>query len=368
MTRQGKQFLIDEGMSGMNKILIVAPRDDLHASAVDWGLRQLGLRPVLWDWSEFPANQTVSLSVSADGRTSLRLTVQGEQHDGPFDAIWWRRRTRPVAPAGAHPDDVEVIERQSEQFLRAVLPFAAHAVTRWVNEPGAARSADNKARQLVAAQRVGFRIPATLMGNAPDVVRAFLADHGGTLAHKGFAPMRWENEDGTLTFDRTARVGAAQLASDFALAACPSIYQELLAKQYELRVTVMGQRVLATHVDSQRDGPTTDWRYEGDRGRHSLSAAQLPAELEERCVRLCADLGLNFGCIDLVVTPDGEVVFLEVNEAGQFVFNESVDPSIPMLDAFCRYLGGIADDRGQGAISLRAYKESDAARQLFEAA
>jgi hypothetical protein len=68
------------------------------------------------------------------------------------------------------------------------------------------------------------------------------------------------------------------------------------------------------------------------------------------------------------VTPDGEVVFLEVNEAGQFVFNESVDPSIPMLDAFCRYLGGIADDRGQGAISLRAYKESDAARQLFEAA
>jgi hypothetical protein len=33
-------------------------------------------------------------------------------------------------------------------------------------------------------------------------------------------------------------------------------------------------------------------------------------------------LGLEYGAIDLRLTPDGEYVFLEVNPAGQFLFVE----------------------------------------------
>lgn len=51
-----------------------------------------------------------------------------------------------------------------------------------------------------------------------------------------------------------------------------------------------------------------------------------------------ARLGLLFGCIDLMVTPDDDYVFLEVNEMGQFLWIERANPDIRMLDTFCDFL------------------------------
>ncbi len=49
------------------------------------------------------------------------------------------------------------------------------------------------------------------------------------------------------------------------------------------------------------------------------------------------ELGIVFGCFDLIVTPEGEYVFLEVNEMGQFLFVEHWT-GMPLLDAFCTFL------------------------------
>jgi hypothetical protein len=49
------------------------------------------------------------------------------------------------------------------------------------------------------------------------------------------------------------------------------------------------------------------------------------------------DLGLVFGCLDLIVTPEGEYVFLEVNESGQFLWVEGYT-GLPLLDAFTELL------------------------------
>jgi len=66
--------------------------------------------------------------------------------------------------------------------------------------------------------------------------------------------------------------------------------------------------------------------------------AELPPQVEERCVQLMRQLGLAFGCIDLIVTPEDEYVFLEVNEMGQFLFVEERAPAIPLLRAFTTLL------------------------------
>ncbi len=49
-------------------------------------------------------------------------------------------------------------------------------------------------------------------------------------------------------------------------------------------------------------------------------------------------LGLVFGCFDFIVTPDNEYYFLEVNEQGQFLWIEEVNPDIKILDAFVNLL------------------------------
>lgn len=50
------------------------------------------------------------------------------------------------------------------------------------------------------------------------------------------------------------------------------------------------------------------------------------------------DLGLVFGCFDFIVTPEGEYIFLEVNEMGAFLWIEQQLPEMGMLDAFCEFL------------------------------
>jgi glutathione synthase/RimK-type ligase-like ATP-grasp enzyme len=66
-------------------------------------------------------------------------------------------------------------------------------------------------------------------------------------------------------------------------------------------------------------------------------AERASPEIAARCVRIVKDLRLVFGCIDLIVRPDGETVFLEVNESGQFLFLEHF-AEVPLLDLFSEFL------------------------------
>jgi hypothetical protein len=65
----------------------------------------------------------------------------------------------------------------------------------------------------------------------------------------------------------------------------------------------------------------------------------LPAHMENKLRALMHKLGLAYGCIDLVVDPDGGIYFLEVNQAGQFLFVEEALPSMPLLAAMTAMLG-----------------------------
>lgn len=125
---------------------------------------------------------------------------------------------------------------------------------------------------------------------------------------------------------------------DDALSSCPAIYQRKIEKAYELRVTCMEERCFTVRLDSQsRDTTCMDWRADLctplKPRRHDL-----PPQVEERCIRLMRELGLAFSCLDLIVTPQGEHVFLEVNEMGEFLWVEQDEPACPLLRAFASLL------------------------------
>lgn len=341
----------------MTRVLITSLRNDPHVDAVAWGLRELGHEPVIWYWSEFPKADCAGLRLDGQGQQGFKLSINGAVVTAPFDVIWVRRRDDPSPMAGTHPDDRKIVLDEASKFFDNILPRLGHARTRWVNHPDADYRGRNKATQLLAAQALGFRIPDTFIGNDIDEVRAFFARHPGGIIHKSFSPLHWNNDDGSRTTARTSLITSAHLAREFAVRACPGIYQEKIEKKYEVRVTVIGETVLSAAIDSQRDGPTIDWRCEGGRGKTNLNLATVRPEVAERCRELCRQLGLAFGCIDLVVTPADEVVFLEINCAGQFLFNETADPGMQMLDPFCRYLvtGDTAAPGGAPALTIERF-------------
>lgn len=352
------------------RILIVAKKHDSHVAAVEWGLQQMGIRPSIWYWEDFPRLGQASYSIGTDSAPAASVDLGDAQPQGAFDVVWLRRMGKITPMDGAHPDDLPVITQASEHFVRAVLPYLGHAGTRWINEYYANDACENKLRQLALARECGFAIPDTLIGNSVEAVRAFFDKHDGRIIHKSFAPAQWSNADGSRTVANTSPVSREHLQSEYAVRACPGIYQQRIEKRHELRVTVMGQAAIAALIDSQRDGPSIDWRTQGGRGMTNLHATALAPELEQQCVQYCARLGVAFGCIDLIVKPDGSVVFLEINRWGQFLFNEIADPAIPMLDAFCRFLafGDIRAQAGQPpAVSMAAWFASEECRRAHEA-
>lgn len=120
---------------------------------------------------------------------------------------------------------------------------------------------------------------------------------------------------------------------------CPLILEEYVEKKVELRITVVGSKIFTCAIHSQLNEKTkVDWRrYDIPNTPHKVY--ELPAEVESKCVELLKRLSLQFGALDMIVTPDGEYVFLEINPAGQWLWIEELT-KLPITDALVDLLMG----------------------------
>lgn len=193
---------------------------------------------------------------------------------------------------------------------------------------------NSKILQHRAALEVGFSVPDTLYPNDPREIRAFLQRHR-RVVYKPLFTQAWTVGETTLA-SATTLLSEEMVEDDEVLQAMPGVFQALTEKAWELRVTVLGRRTLTARVLSQQtEEGRLDWRRAY--GELVLEPTELPTEVAERCFELLDRLGLIFGCFDFIVTPEGEHVFLEVNQAGQFLFVEEATGQ-PLLDAFTELL------------------------------
>jgi hypothetical protein len=68
-------------------------------------------------------------------------------------------------------------------------------------------------------------------------------------------------------------------------------------------------------------------------------------------------LGLVFGCIDLVADDHDELHFLEINQAGQFLFVEHDAPDVPLLRAMAAMLAEGRSDYALETIAELSYAD-----------
>jgi glutathione synthase/RimK-type ligase-like ATP-grasp enzyme len=187
---------------------------------------------------------------------------------------------------------------------------------RWVNPLDAGTAAEDKPRQLRLARELGLSVPRTLVTNDPEAVRAF-REEVGPLVTKMLTPLSQSMGKAEL-FVRTSAVRDEDLADLSGLALAPMVFQERIRKQRELRVACVGNRCFAGALDASRSAAgQVDWRAarpDEVRWEH----AELDADLAARLARLVSALGLAYGAADLIETPSGETVFLELNPGGEW--------------------------------------------------
>ena len=112
-----------------------------------------------------------------------------------------------------------------------------------------------------------------------------------------------------------------------------------MEKQYELRVTVVCDKVFACKIDSQRmeeDKGRVDWRQGYEYGLR-YEAYELPDAVKAFCIKFLQDMHLNFGCFDFIVTPQDQFVFLECNPNGQWLWIEQ-ETGMPISQAIAECL------------------------------
>ncbi|NES99760.1 MAG: MvdD family ATP-grasp ribosomal peptide maturase [Sphaerospermopsis sp. SIO1G2] len=199
---------------------------------------------------------------------------------------------------------------------------------------------NHKQLQLQVAKQLGLDIPQTLTSNNPEAVRQFASEfpeHGIVTKMLSSFAIYGDNKEEMVVF--TSPVTENDLDNMEGLCYCPMTFQENIPKALELRTTIVGHRIFTAAVNSQDlEGSTYDWRKEGRNLSQNWQAYQLPEEIEKKLLQLMAHFGLNYGAIDIIVTPDGRYVFLEINPVGEFFWMEVYPPHFPISSAIAEIL------------------------------
>jgi glutathione synthase/RimK-type ligase-like ATP-grasp enzyme len=217
-------------------------------------------------------------------------------------SVAWYRRSRQFACE--HP----YIQRETQVFLQCLWREMNWA---WVNDPSAVDRASSKLWQLRIALQIGFDIPDTLVGNQRSRVVSRLKP--GPIIAKTIGGAAIEH-DGQLHDLFSQLISLSELDAA-AVQAAPCIFQEQVKPGTDVRVTVVGEHVFATDIDTPAG--CTDWRA-APRETVTYRPIDLPAEVVKRCLELCRIAMLTYGAFDFVRQPGGRYVFLEVNPSGQW--------------------------------------------------
>lgn len=195
-----------------------------------------------------------------------------------------------------------------------------HAFTpgaRWVPtvpELCGTENAQEKLAELVLAQECGLDVPDTLCSNSLKDIRAFLKK--GPALFRDFS-MRSVHHRGRWKYFRVGFVDARSRSLAKA-ASSPGVFQRWIDKQCDLRVVLVGRKVLACRIDSQASKVTRlDWRYY-DLENVGWTRTALPRAVAAGLRRFGARTGMSLTCFDLALGRDGRHYFLEANRPGAY--------------------------------------------------
>lgn len=188
------------------------------------------------------------------------------------------------------------------------------------------RAEANKLINLKIAQESGLDIPQTIISDNPSVIEDFGSQLPSITKPIGEAMAVMENSGyHSLLTKQVEPTHDINKEQEYIF---PSLLQENIEKEIEIRSFVLFDKIYSMAILSQRNEKTeTDFRnYDWDRMNRTIPY-KLPEYIEERIFTFMRKAQLNTGSIDLIKTKNGHYIFLEVNPAG----------NIKMVDDNCNY-------------------------------
>ncbi|MGW0826828.1 ATP-grasp ribosomal peptide maturase [Streptomyces sp. NPDC002845] len=306
-------------------VLVLTSEQDVTADMVVAELNRTGVPVVRLDPADLPGGVALSGEyvhgvfhghLSAGGRL---VSMSG------LRSIWVRR---PGVPATRAAEQSAWLTEESAQALYGMLRATR---ARWMNHPDAARRARHKPWQLHHAQRSGLPVPATLITTFPQAARDF-AERYPDLVVKPVS--------GTHPQEPPRAVPTSRIAPDAdftAVAFGPTLLQRRIAKRADIRLTAVGDHVLAARKAIAPDADPNEVDVRFARSASPWRPVDVPPRTAAAVRTYLRDAGLAYGAFDFAEDADGIWWFLECNQSGQFGFVE-IETGQPIARTIAEWL------------------------------
>lgn len=316
--------MTSRGSSGhLGTVLVISDHADATADRVCAELAVRGVLVARFDAADFPTGLRLTATLADEesaGGSGWRGSLRGRTLDGravrvdlgDVRSVYYRRPTEFVVADGMSGPERRMAYDEARKGFGGVLQGLDAP---WINDPVAAAHAEYKPVQLATAARCGLKIPPTIITNDPDAGAEWAEELGSPIVYKTVGGA-WHPEDGVVKVIYTSPVTDPASLRDEALTYTAHLFQEHTAKLYEARAIVVGDRVWTVAIHTDTPSGRVDWRTSYD--DHEYQVIDLPGPVQDGLLELHANLGLTYGAADLAYDADGDWVFYETNQAGEF--------------------------------------------------
>ncbi|MBT5438125.1 MAG: hypothetical protein HOK92_02875 [Flavobacteriales bacterium] len=295
-------------------ILIIGDIEDPHIAQVCSILKRKGGNPIVLN--PFKGSEN-SISYTYDP-LSIRINAQGHSIDAKkIKSVWWRLKPNLISTPET-PEEFErskFIHREWQLTLEPLKYFLKESL--WMNRREADALCRNKPFQLNLANLEGFKIPNGIISNNSSDVQEKISEFKQVV----YKPLSYYivPPDRILYSSIMTKDEVEQKSTNIEQAPC--IFQEYVEKDFELRITIVGNKVFSVKIKSQQNNITKfDWRK--DQINVDYDVFELPKGIERKLINLHQKFEIFFGAYDFIVDPKGEYFFLEVNPSGQWLWME----------------------------------------------
>lgn len=340
----------------MINILILTDYKDAHARIVEAALKKKGVNSVRWVPEEYLTDQQSVFKIDKKGIDLFNIKIESKNINLlESDVVWFRRQAIPNLPKDLHPADVNFVKDENTLHMRSIwFELERHAVC--VNPISSYLRSNSKLIQLSLAQNIGLSFPETLISNKREAIQSFIQENNSEeIIYKTFSPSSWNEGDNIFNF-YTTKINLDILPEQSILRLTPGIYQRKIKKAFEVRSTFFGDENVSVKIHNSEE---LDWRMLNGNNQLEISPIKLCPEIEKKCILMMKELNIVFGCFDFIVTPEGEYIFLEVNEMGQFLWIEDLLPELKMLDNFCDFLFSVSGKQAPAYLPIERKKILD---------
>jgi len=236
-----------------------------------------------------------------------------------YKVVWFRRWATPhnfvhnFKPFSLKNQITQYCQRESNGLSNIFYQSLKHCD--WLNHPSELEI--NKLSVLEEAKKVGLIIPNTLVCSTKTELIAFKKSNGRIISKSIRDPVFF-NTGGNVYSIYTYEIQDEdiEVINDFFF---PSLFQELIEKEYELRIFYLDKVFYSMAIFSQANTQTkVDFRHYDHVKPNRRVPYLLPKSIQKKLIELMKILNMSCGSIDMIKKNDGDYVFLEVNPVGQF--------------------------------------------------